>query len=91
MCTQCGAALNKVREKRTHSRDGCFEPKVEASCFELPYGGAMAGVIFGILIVIVGITVFLGQSVWSWVWPFLIIVLGCLIIAGVLYGMRRKH
>ena len=91
MCTQCGAALNKVRGRRTYSRDGCFETKVEDECFGLPYGGAIAGVIFGILIIIIGITVFLGQSVLSWAWPFLIIVFGCLIIAGVLYGMRRKH
>ena len=91
MCTQCGSALNKVRRMKTYGRDGCFEPKVEDDCFGLPYGGAIAGVIFGIIILIVGLTLFLGQSVWSWLWPFLIIVFGCLIIAGVLYRMRRRH
>ena len=89
-CTQCGAALNKLRGMKTFGGDGCFGPKAKDGCFGLPYGGAIAGVIFGIVILIVGLTLFLGQSVWQWVWPFLIIVFGSLIIAGILYGMRRR-
>lgn len=54
----------------------------------------IAGLIFGIIIVIVGLGLFLQASgyvvsFWSYIWPIIIIIFGILILAGALYRRRR--
>lgn len=93
-CAKCGASLEVSLERSRRTKEGCFGPherRREDECFGLPHGGAIAGIIFGLVIIIVGIAIFLGEEVWSYLWPFLIIVFGTLIVAGALYGMRRRY
>jgi len=93
-CVKCGAALypEKPREKREEY--ACFGPRekrVEEECFGIPYGGAIAGIIFGAIIIIFGLATILGiQNVWQWIWPFIVIVVGLLIIIGAIIGLRRR-
>jgi flagellar biosynthesis protein FliQ len=68
---------------------------VEGECFGLPYGGMIAGIVFGAIIIIVGIGLFLQASgyivdFWSSFWPIIIIIFGLLIVLGALFG-RRRH
>ena len=93
-CVNCGASLYPKERREKHEKEGerCFGPErhVEEECFGLPYGGAIAGVVFGLFIIIIGFAIFLGQDVWRWIWPFAVIVVGILIVAGALYGMTRR-
>ena len=95
VCAKCGAPLQTSRTERRHrSNDWCFgshEKDWEAECFGLPHAGAVAGIIFGIIIVIVGIGLFTGESIWKYIWPFLIVVFGLLVIVGALYRRRHRH
>ena len=91
-CVNCGAALYPVksREKR---EDTCFEQperRVEEECFRLPYGGAIAGIVVGAFIVLLGLAIAFGLNVGRWIGPFILITVGLLIIAGVIYGLGRK-
>lgn len=93
LCSNCKAPLKVTASKRRRSQGGCFGSdegdRHEDECFGLPYGGAIAGIIFGFIIVIIGLAIISGLSIWNYLWPLLIVILGILIIAGALYGMGR--
>lgn len=94
VCAKCGAPLQISLERRRRSSDECFgthERRREDECFGLPHAGTIVGIIFGLMVVIVGIAILLGESIWQYLWPFIIIAFGILIIAGTLYGMRRRY
>ena len=91
-CVNCGAALYPV-ESREKREDTCFEQperRVEEECFRLPYGGAIAGIVVGAFIVLLGLAIAFGLNVGRWIGPFILITVGLLIIAGVIYGLGRK-
>jgi flagellar biosynthesis protein FliQ len=55
----------------------------------------IAGLVFGVIIILVGLGFFLQETGYienftSIFWPFIIIIFGVLILAGALYG-RRKY
>jgi membrane-bound ClpP family serine protease len=64
---------------------------MEDECFGIPHGGTVAGVFFGLIIMLVGISL-LSQEVFGfqvpW-WPFVVILFGVLIIVGAMYSRRR--
>lgn len=94
VCSNCKVSLREVTPKRYRSQGGCFGSSEgrhsEDECFGLPYGGAIAGIIFGLIIVIIGFAILSGLQVLDVLWPLMIVILGVLIIAGALYGMRRE-
>jgi len=66
--------------------------RVENECFGLPHGGAIVGIIIGAIIILVGLTSFLQitYDIRVEFWPFIVIIIGILILVGVLSG-RRRH
>jgi len=101
-CAKCGAdlegsrstrALDSVDEwgedfgKRAGRWGEQFGKRMEDECFGFPNGGAVAGLIIGIIIVLAGISWVTG---FEFFWPVLIIVFGILIIAGTVYGFSRR-
>ena len=112
-CSKCGADLEVSREKRFEKRaeewgeeigrraeewGEQFGKRAEEECFGFPHGGAIFGLIIGIIIIIIGL---------SWVpglippevrevtdplfWPLIIVVFGILVIAGALYGLSHRR
>jgi hypothetical protein len=85
VCSNCGASLYAVGESRHYRR-------VENECFGIPRGGTVAGIFFGLIIMLAGISL-LSQEVFGfsvpW-WPFVVILFGVLIIVGAMYS-RRRH
>ncbi|MEM2876184.1 MAG: zinc ribbon domain-containing protein [Candidatus Bathyarchaeia archaeon] len=94
-CIQCGAALYAVERRERRGEETCFgarEEQFEKECFGLPHGGAIVGVIFGVFIILLGLTIALGIDVGRWIGPFILIVIGILIVSGAIYGLiRYKH
>ena len=96
VCSNCKASLQVHRISRRKSGDDCFgsRGRKEDDCFGLPNGGAIVGLIFGAIIVLIGLALLSGSSwdfLWSLLWPFIIVIIGVLIVGGALYGMRRRH
>ena len=92
VCSKCGAPLQVSRPVRRYRSGGdCFGPggRPESECFGLPHGGAIAGLIFGAIVLIIGLALLSGIQVWDYLWALIVVVFGLLIIAGALYGMRR--
>jgi len=94
VCVSCGASLYVPRRVAKRGGDECFGPKgekrVEEECFGLPFGGAIVGIIFGIIILVLGLAWLAEIDVWKYIGPVLVILVGILIIAGVAYGASRR-
>ncbi len=86
-CVNCGAALYP-EESRVERRVEPRERRPRDECFGLPYGGAIAGLIFGMLIILFGLSQAFGWQINFW--PVLVIIIGILIIAGAIYGLTRR-
>ena len=88
-CTKCGASLQLSRTERRTMRK-----KREDECFGLPHGGIIVGIIFGVFIILWGLSQIPGlippQVSENFFWPGVIIVFGLLLVVGALYGLTRK-
>ena len=64
---------------------------MENECFGLPNGGTIAALVFGFIIVLVGLTLFLRTTydINIDIWPLILVIIGVLILAGALYKRRR--
>jgi hypothetical protein len=56
----------------------------------------IVGIVFGVIIVLVGLGLFLQASgvtvdFFQFIWPFIIIIFGLLIVLGALFGRRRRY
>lgn len=100
-CAKCGASLYSVKRSSRRRDDACFGPReerhFEEECFGLPYGGAIVGLLFGVIILIFGaawvVSLSLGIEidVWKFIGPIVVIFIGALIVAGVIYGLRHRR
>jgi len=93
VCVKCGASLAGARAWRPERRR---REKEEQECFGLPHGGAIAGLVFGAIIIIAGLLFALQEwnvieeINWDQIWPFIIIIFGILVVAGAIYGYSRR-
>jgi len=85
VCTQCGTLLHPGVEPTRR-----YERQREEECFGLPRGGAIVGIIFGIIIILAGLSWLLGFDLWENFGFILIIIFGVLILAGALYRLSRR-
>jgi hypothetical protein len=93
VCSNCGAPIYTVGQKYPGSEQEHYR-KVEGECFGLPNGGMIAGVIFGLIIIFLGVGLYLQASgvvgnFWNLFWPFILVIFGILILLGALYRRRR--
>lgn len=90
VCVKCGASL----VTRPAWRRERWRP-VEEECFGIPHGGAIVGLVIGIIIILVGLSslpgVLPGIDIGKYIWPLIIIVFGILIVAGALYKYSHKY
>jgi uncharacterized membrane protein YvbJ len=88
-CASCGSALYVERAKK---RDDCFGPnEPEKACFGLPYGGVIIGIVIGLFIVILGLAQLAGQNISAYIGPFILILIGVLIVVGAIYGLSKRR
>ena len=87
VCVKCGASLREVR-----AAPWSYERRrAEEECFGLPHGGAIVGLIIGMIIIIAGLSSLAGIDIGRYGWPLVVIVFGILIVVGALYGLRRRY
>lgn len=102
-CTNCGRSLESSLEarfergaeewgeqfgRRMEEWGDQFGKRVEEECFGLPHGGSIVGIIFGLIIILVGASWLFGINIEFW--PLIIIIFGVLIVTSALYGFTRK-
>jgi len=84
-CTSCGAPLDSSHERRYRR-----ERRRDEEYFIAPMGGSIVGIVFGIFLIFVGMTLYAG---WVWNWSLIgaafLLLLGVLIVIAALYFRRR--
>ena len=88
-CVTCGASLSTVKWR---DRDRCFgqsERSMEDKCFSLPYDGAIIDVVFGLFIILIGISIAFEFNVGRWIGPSIMIIVGILVIVTIIRSRLR--
>jgi len=93
VCSNCGAPLYSAGQQYRGSEREHYK-RVQNECFGLPNGGLIASIVFGSIVIFIGVGLFLQTSgyianFWNLLWPLIIIIFGLLILAGALYQRRR--
>jgi uncharacterized integral membrane protein len=89
-CARCGAALSEIKTKPVKGEgEDCYGDE-DNQCFGLPHGGAIFGIIIGIVIIVWGLSSITGFPIWNYFWPLILVLFGLLIVAGAIYAMRRR-
>jgi len=79
-CVKCGAALRTgTYESRRYERR-----RAENECFGLPNGGAIVGLVIGIIVILYGVLFLAQQEGWisastNYLWIVVVIVIGVLL------------
>jgi uncharacterized membrane protein YvbJ len=105
-CVKCGENLMSSQEKwewerrveewgedvgkRAEKWGKQMEREFKDECFGLPHGGAIVGIIFGIIILILGFALLANINIWNYLGPIAAIIVGILIITGVAYRLIRR-
>ena len=105
-CVKCGENLTSSQEKwewerrveewgedvgkRAEKWGKQMEREFKDECFGLPHGGAIVGIIFGIIILILGFALLANINIWNYLGPIAAIIVGILIITGVAYRLTRR-
>jgi uncharacterized membrane protein YvbJ len=84
VCVKCGANLVARPSWRRERR------QPEKECFGLPHGGAIVGLIIGMIIILVGVSSLLNIELWDYLWALLIVVVGILMVTGAIYSYARR-
>jgi len=91
VCVKCGTRLYKTPpsfEKRIEEAvEGAVGEAAPEECFGIPHGGAVVGLVIGLIIIIVG----LGLLFKVEVWPAIVIIFGIVVLVGAIYGLRRRY
>jgi tetrahydromethanopterin S-methyltransferase subunit E len=91
-CSNCGAPLYTVGQQYPGSEREHYR-RVENECFGLPNGAMIAGIVFGIIVLLVGLTLFfqITYGINLNFWPLILVIIGVLIIAGALSRQSRRR
>ncbi len=85
VCSNCGTRLYVTGESEHYRR-------MEGECFGLPRGRRIFGLFIGLAILLAGMSLLLKETYSydvPW-WPLVVIAFGILLIAGTIYGLRRR-
>jgi len=92
-CSKCGTSLKENDEyshdRHYHGRNGRYRHRNE--CFGLPNGGLIVGIVFGILLILFGISSIYGFAFWDYVWPLIVVLFGILILVSAIYNYTRRR
>ncbi len=83
-CSKCGAELKERSHRRNHHH------RQREECFGLPNGGLIVAIIFGILLVLFGLSSIFKFTISEYVWAIVVVIVGILVIAGAVYRYGKR-
>lgn len=90
-CKKCGTALAPWKGFEKRARGWRAGERAEEECFGVTGGGAIFGIIFGVIIIGLGYSLVLGITLWMLIGPIVALVIGILIIVCAFNSVRRKR
>ena len=91
-CVNCGISLQHAKRNKKRE-DTCFGPseqRVEDECFGLPFGKELIGLVAGVFIILMGISIIFEFNLGRWTGVFILLLVGTLIITSVLYSFLKQ-
>jgi hypothetical protein len=85
VCVKCKEPLVGHQTVRRERR------RKENECFGLPHGGSIGGLVLGLIIILWGVTAVLGIDFGDYLWAFIVIIFGTLMVVGALYSITRRR
>jgi len=99
-CTKCGARVQLAKPKAAAKGEEIgakaeewgrrMGERAEQECFGLPGGGAICGAIFGLLIILLGLSIVFAWPFWYLIGPLMVIIIGLLIVVASIYAYRAS-
>lgn len=86
-CKKCGTPLAPLK-RHWRERVGT---RAEEECFGVTGGGAIFGILFGIVIVVLGLALVYQIPIWFVIGPIVAIAVGVILILFALNAIRRKR
>ncbi|MFX1510762.1 MAG: zinc-ribbon domain-containing protein [Promethearchaeota archaeon] len=86
-CKKCGAPLAPVKRPWRVK----YGERAEEECFGIAGGGAIFGVIAGIVVIVLGLALVIQIPIWFVIGPIIGIIFGALIIIFALNSIRHKR
>jgi hypothetical protein len=84
-CINCGAPLTVTSGRRARR-----ERRRDEEWFIVPRGGSIAGIVFGLFLIFIGVALYAGWSFsWTLVGAAFLLLLGVLVVIAALYMRRR--
>ncbi len=92
-CSKCGSSLkgNSDPMDERHRRRNDYRYRHRNECFGLPHGGLIIGILFGVLLILFGLSSYYGFAIWDYIWPIVIVIVGILIIISAIYNYTRRR
>ncbi|MFW9983662.1 MAG: zinc-ribbon domain-containing protein [Candidatus Odinarchaeota archaeon] len=90
-CKKCGTALAPWKDFTKRAKGRRVGERAEEECFGVTGGGAIFGIIFGVIIIGLGYSLILGITLWMLIGPIVALIIGTLIIICALNSVRRKR
>ncbi len=101
-CSKCGISMNddndrdrygedrdRYRGDRRRYREDRYRYRNE--CFGLPHGGLIVGILIGLFLILLGLSSIYGFSLFQYIWPIIIIIVGLLIILSAIYRYTQRN
>ena len=91
-CSKCGTSLKDSDDRDERYRRRCERRhRHRNEFFGLPNGSMIVGLLFGILLILFGVSSFYGIELWRYIWPAIIVIVGILIVAGAISNYARRN
>lgn len=86
-CKKCGAPLAPVRRPWREK----YGVRAEEECFGISGGGAICGIIGGLIVLVIGFALVFQIHIWFILGPLIGLIVGFLILICALNSIRRKR
>ena len=86
-CKKCGAPLAPAKRPWREK----YGDRADEECFGFTGGGAICGIIGGLIIVVIGLAVVIQVHIWFILGPLIALIVGFLMIICALNSVRRKR
>jgi uncharacterized membrane protein YvbJ len=89
-CSKCGTKLktDEVSSDKIDNRVYRYHHRTEY--FGLPAASLFVGLLFGTLLILLGISIIYRFSIWKYIWPIVVILFGILIITAAISNYGRN-
>ncbi len=90
ICSKCGTRLKSEEPSSDEIDNKIYRYHHRTEYFGLPTASLVVGLLFGSILILLGISILYRFSIWKYIWPIIVILLGILIITTAISNYARN-